>query len=258
MAKQKKFKKMQVPKVSQMQWIGMIVSIILIVLAWFFIASFLSRSDYFKLKSVEVRGAADKSLVVIRNEILGNYKDKNIFSIDIKAIAAGLEPKYPDAKDIIVRRSLPDKLFIFLNFRRPVAILANVRNFPVDRDGVILVNRDISGLEDLPLIKGVDARYAGGFRKRCASNSLKAALELIDIIKRTRFLDRYNIRMLDASDIRSMSFTLGEGGPMIIIGYENLKDRLDALHDTLRDPRLVLDSINYIDVRFKDIAISPK
>ena len=45
---------------------------------------------------------------------------------------------------------------------------------------------------------------------------------------------------------------------MIIIGYENLKERLEALHDTLRDPRLVLDSISYIDVRFKDIAISPK
>ena len=58
--------------------------------------------------------------------------------------------------------------------------------------------------------------------------------------------------------MRSMSFALGEGGPMIIIGYENLKERLEALHDTLRDPRLMLDSINYIDVRFKDIAISPK
>jgi hypothetical protein len=58
--------------------------------------------------------------------------------------------------------------------------------------------------------------------------------------------------------MRSMSFSLGAGGPMVIIGYENLKERLDALHDTLRDPRLVLDSISYIDVRFKDIAISPR
>ena len=258
MAKQKKFKKIQMPQVHKIQWIGMIVFIVFIVSAWLLITAFLERSDYFRLRYVEPRGAEDRSLAAIREEILADYKDKNIFKIDLKAIAKGLEPRYPDAKDIIVKRIMPDKIFIALSFRKPVAILSSGRNFPVDRDGVILVNRDLSILVDLPVIKGVDAKYAGRFRKRCESSNLRAALELVDIIKRTRFLDRYRIKTLNASDMRSMSFALGEGGPMIIIGYENLKDRLDALHDTLRDPRLVLDSISYIDVRFKDIAISPK
>ncbi|MCX5667655.1 MAG: hypothetical protein NTY34_05025 [Candidatus Omnitrophica bacterium] len=258
MARQKKFKKIRMPKVHKMQWVGMIVFIVFIVSAWLITTAFLERSDYFRLRSVEASGAADRSLAAVRNEILANYKDKNIFKIDLKAIARGLEPRYPDAKDIIAKILLPDKLFISLSFRKPVAILANGRDFPVDMDGVILVNRDLLSLGDLPAIKGVDAKYAGRFRKRCESSNLKAALELVDIIKRTRFLDRYRVKTLDASDMRSMSFTLGESGPMVIIGYENLKERLEALHDTLRDPRLVLDSISYIDVRFKDIAISPK
>ena len=258
MARQKKFKTIRIPKVQKVQWISMIVFIVFIVSAWFLTTAFLEKSDYFRLRSVESKGAADKNLVAVRNEILADYKDKNIFKIDLKAISSGLEPRYPDAKEIIVKRLLPDKLFITLNFRKPVAILSNGRNFPVDRDGVILVNRDLSSMGDLPVIKGVDAKYAGRFRKRSESSNLKAALELVDIIKRTRFLDRYRVKTLDASDMRSMSFALGEGGPMIIIGYENLKERLEALHDTLRDPRLVLDSISYIDVRFKDIAISPK
>jgi len=258
MAKQKKFKKIQMPKVKKMQWIGMIVFIIFIASAWLLTKAFLERSDYFRLRSVESKGAADRSLIVVRDEVLANYRGKNIFRIDLRAIAVSLEPRYPDAKDIVVKRVLPDKLFIGLNFRKPVAILSNGRNFPVDRDGVILVNRDLSSMGDLPVIKGVEAKYAGRFRKGCESGNLKAALELVDIIKRTKFLDRYRIKTLDASDMRSMSFALGEGGPMIIIGYENLKERLDALRDTLRDPRLVLDSISYIDVRFKDIAISPK
>jgi hypothetical protein len=258
MAKQKKFKKIQMPKVQKTQWIGAIVFIIFIVSAWLLAKAFLERSDYFRLRYVEAKGAADRSLVIIRNDILANHKDKNIFKIDLKAIAGSLEPRYPDAKDITVNRVLPDKLSVSLSFRKPVAILNNGRNFPVDRDGVILVNRDLSSMGDLPIIKGVDAKYAGRFRKRCESSNLRAALELVDTIRKTRFLDKYRVRTLDASDMRSMSFTLGEGGPMIIIGYENLKDRLEALHDTLRDPRLVLDSISYIDVRFKDIAISPK
>lgn len=258
MAKQKKLKKIQMPKIKKMQWFGMIILIIFIISAWILVTKFLENSNYFRLRSVEARGAADISLAVIKNEILENHKDKNIFKIDIKAIAGNLEPRYPDAKDIIVKRMLPDKLFVDLSFRKPVALLNNGRNFPVDRDGVILVNRDLLSVGDLPVIKGVDPKYAGRFRKRCESRNLKAALELIDIIKNTRFLDKYHIRMLDASDMRSLSFILGEGGPIIIIGYENLKERLEALHDTLRDPRLVLDSISYIDVRFKDIAISPK
>ncbi|MDP2929340.1 MAG: cell division protein FtsQ/DivIB [Candidatus Omnitrophota bacterium] len=258
MAKQKKFKKIQMPKVPRSQWIGAIVFIIFMVSAWFLTTAFLNRSDYFRLRSVESSGAADKSLIVVRNEILSNYKDKNIFKIDLKAIARALEPRYPDAKYIIVKRSLPDKLSIILSFRKPVAILSNARNYPVDREGVVLVNMDSSNLDGLYFIKGVDAKYAGRFRKKCESSNLKAALELIDEIKRARFLDRYRVKTLDASDMRSMSFMLGEDGPMVIIGYENLKGRLEALHDTLRDPRLVLDSINYIDVRFKDIAISPK
>ena len=258
MAKQKKFKKIQMPKVPKAQWIGMIVFIIFMVSAWLLTKAFLERSDYFRLRSVESSGAADKSLAAMRNEILNNYKDRNIFKIDLKAIARALEPGYPDAKDIVVKRSLPDRLFIGLSFRKPVAILSNAQNYPVDREGVILVNRDSSSLGGLPSIKGVDAKYAGRFRKKCESSNLRAALELIDEIKRARFLDRYRVKTLDASDMRSMSFILGEDGPMVIIGYENLKERLEALHDTLRDPRLVLDSINYIDVRFKDVAISPK
>ncbi len=258
MAKQKKFKKMRMPKVQKMHWVGAVISTIFIVSSWLLVTAFLARSDYFKLRSVETSGAAERSLLSARNEILAGYKGENIFKIDLKAIASGLEPKYPDAKEIAVKRILPDTLTIELNFRRPVAMLSNGRNFPVDRDGVILVNRDLSNLGDLPVIKGVNPKYAGRFRKKCESANLKAALELIEVINRTRFLDKYRVRVLDASDMRSMSFALGESGPTIIIGYEHLKDRLEALHDTLRDPRLVLDSISYIDVRFKDIAISPK
>ena len=258
MAKQKKFKKIQMQKVPKVIWIGIIIFIIFMTSAWLLAKAFLDRSDYFRLKYVEFSGAADRSLIAIRNEILGNYKDKNIFKIDLKAIAGTLEPRYPDAKDIMVKRDLPDKLFISLNFRNPVAILSGARNYPVDSEGIILVNRDPSSMKELPLIKGVNARYSGRFHKKCESKNLKAALELINEIKRARFLDKYRVRILDAGDMRSMSFILGEDGPIVIIGYENLKNRLEALHDTLRDPRLVLDSINYIDVRFKDIAISPK
>lgn len=265
MAKQKKFKKIQMPKVldSAKEFIaprivGIIVLIVFIVLAWVLTAAFFEKSDYFKLKSVEAKGALGASLSPAENELIKYYKGANIFRVDLKAIARYLEPQYPDARDIIVKRELPDKLLVEFNFRKPVAILSNGQNYPVDREGVILVNRDTARLSGLPVIKGVDPKYAGKPHKQNESRNLKAALSLLEEIKKARFLDKYGVRVVDASDIKSLSFYLGENGPLIIMGYENITDRLSTLKYTLRDPRLVLDKINYIDVRFKDVAISPK
>ncbi len=265
MARQKKFKKMQIPKALKgakdfllKRLAGISVIIVFIILAWVLIAAFLERSDYFKIKSVEYNPAAEASLISIRNELLRHYKDNNIFKVNLKYIAKGLEPQYPDAKDIVVKRVLPDRLFVDLRFRKPVALLTNGQYHPVDRDGVILVNMDPMKMKDLPRIKGVDVKLAGRPHKKNESKGLDAALNLIDEIKKARFLEKYHVRLIDASDIKSLLFYLGDGGPAVVVGYEDLKERLNTLKDTLRDPRLILERIDYIDVRFKDVAISPK
>ncbi|MBI5123821.1 MAG: hypothetical protein HZA72_00190 [Candidatus Omnitrophica bacterium] len=262
MARQKKFKKIQIPKGAKefmlKKALGIIILIIFAAFVLVLAKAFLERSDYFRLKSVEAKGAAETSLVSMRSELLSRYKDRNIFKIDIKSIASGLEPRYPDAKDIVVKRVLPDKLLVDLKFRRPCALLSNGTMFPVDREGVVLVNMDPSRPKGLPVIKGVDHKLAGRAHKRCASAGLLAALDLLDEIRRARFLEKYNVRVIDAGDIRSLSFYLGENGPAVIIGNENYRERLIVLRETLRNPTLLLDSINYIDLRFKDVVISPK
>ena len=42
------------------------------------------------------------------------------------------------------------------------------------------------------------------------------------------------------------------------MGDEKFRERLDLLGRALRDPRLALENVKYIDVRFKDIIIGPK
>jgi cell division septal protein FtsQ len=221
-------------------------------------AAFFQRSDYFRLRAVEVRGAAESSLAVIKNDILKSCGNRNIFSINIGAISDALKPKYPDASSITVKRVLPDKLLVDLKFRKPVALLGAAQVYPIDREGVILVNINSMKLKDFVVIKGVEPRLAGKAHKKNSSKNLALALDLLDEINRSRFLDKFRVRSIDASDIRSLSFSLSESGPVVIIGYEDFKERLGVLKDTLRDPRLMLDKINYIDVRFHDVAVSPK
>lgn len=265
MRKQKKAKKIQMPKalegVKEYLSKRMAILIILIVsigLAWVLVKAFLERSDYFRLKAVDARGAQEGSLVGLRSDILKQFKDRNIFGIDVKSIAKSLESKYPDAKEISVKRVLPDRILLDLKFRKPVALLGNGQVYPIDREGVILVNLNSMKLKDFPIIRGVDPKLAGKSYKRNESKNLMLALDLLDEIKRTRFLDKYNVRLIDAGDIKSLSFSLGISGPVVIIGYEDFRERLNILKDTLRDPRLVLEKINYIDIRFRDVAISPK
>src|SRR3989338_7759857 len=103
---------------------AIVVIIIFVALAWVLATAFLERSDYFGLKSVEAKGASEDSLISIRSALLRNYKDDNIFKIDLKYIAKSLEPSFPDAKYIIARRVLPDKISVELSFRKPVAIFS--------------------------------------------------------------------------------------------------------------------------------------
>ena len=265
MGKQKRSKKIQMPRRLEeaREYIVkkaavIIVSFVFVILASLLVKAFLEKSDYFRLRAVDAKGAAEVSLVGMRSDILRQYKDRNIFKIDLKAIAGSLEPKYPDAKEILVKRSLPDKLTVDLKFRRPVALLGSSQIYPIDREGVILVNTNSMKLKDFPMIRGIDPRLAGKSHKKNESKNLLIALDLLDEIKRARFLDKFDVRLIDASDIKSLSFSLGTGGPVVIMGYEDFKERLNILKDALRDPRLALDKVNYIDVRFKDVAISPK
>ena len=265
MAKQKRARKMQLPKALEeaRDYIAkkaaiIIVSFVFVISASVLVKAFLEKSDYFRLRGVDTKGAAEASLAGVRNDILKQYGNRNIFKIDLKAIASSLEPKYPDAKEILVKRSLPDKLVVDLRFRKPVALLSGGQMYPIDREGVILVNINSMKLKDFPIIKGIDPRLAGKNHKKNESKNLLIALGLLDEIKKTRFLDKFAVRMIDASDIKSLSFVLGDGGPIVIMGYEDFRERLRTLKDILRDPRLAIDRVNYIDVRFKDVAISPK
>ena len=212
--------------------------------------AFLYRSDYFRVRTVEVKDAiaAGDYRAGISGELLKAYKGKNIFSVEIKRAALILEASYADAKRVSVTRVLPDKLLVRLNFRRPVAVLKNAREYPVDEDGVILSNVDGRKLSGLPVITGV-----GHF----ASRQIAAAISVLKAVRESKLLTKYGIVSLDARDIKELSFYFASGLE-VKIGCENLQPRIRLLENTLRDPRLMADRIRYIDVRFENAVIGPK
>ncbi len=236
---------------------GLVVFIFLVV-SIFLVSSFIHGSEYFRVKAVETRGLGGQaSGISTSNELLHTYKNRNLFDIDLKVIAKYLAAKYQDARVIVVKRTLPDRLTVMIELRKPVAILSNSRHYPVDEEGVILLNIDPNTLRGLPLITGVDQKYWDRVTRKNVSRNLRAALDLLREIKSYRFFNAYRITRIDAGDIAGIAFYLNDELE-VKIGYENFRERLDVLKRTLKDTRLVKDRIKYIDVRFEDVSIGTK
>ena len=238
------------------------IALIMLILSATFIAGmmFVDRSDYFKLRSVETRSTFldQRTLGLMNSQLLNLYKGFNIFRINLKNISDSIQRVYPDAKDISVRIALPDKLLISMKFRRPVAIVRDGKSYPVDEEGFVLPSMDASALGiSLPIIEGISIKYDERRGKKTSSRNLQAALELVKEARRHRFMSEYGLDTVDASDQKEMSFFL-KNGVCVRIGSEDLSERLNALERTLKDPRLLVDRIKYIDVRFKDVTIGPK
>ncbi|MBN1527226.1 MAG: cell division protein FtsQ/DivIB [Candidatus Omnitrophica bacterium] len=219
--------------------------------------AFFYKSDYFRVRSVQARGFADQAQSSsIARELLKAYGNKNIFQVNVEAVAASLQKRYQDARCIIVKRDLPDRLAVFAYFRRPFALVNSSRLYPVDEDGIVIWKADPASLGGLTVINGVEIgpRSAPGTRE---GKGLKLALDLLKEINKAKFLAAYGLTSISAGDARNLSFYL-KNGVEVRIGYERFKDRLALLKKVLKDPRLLLDKIKYIDLRFGDVAIGPR
>ena len=221
--------------------------------------AYLYRSDYFRLRKVEIKETFldQKSLISIKSRILSSYQAKSVFALNLKAIAQVLQASYPDAKDISVMLALPDKLVIRLKLRKPVALVRADKLYPVDEEGVMLPVADASSLKWVPTVDGVQIRPDERRTKLIVSRNLKAAIDLLRNIKDVKGVADYGVEAVDVKDLSNISFYL-RNGIEVRIGSENFKGRLTALAKTLKDPRLIMERIKYIDLRFGDAVIGPR
>ena len=267
MRRQKRFnKKLKIPRIvsdlreTAIKYIVVFVLVLFMALTAFTgIKNFLYRSDYFRLKAIDIEDAFldDRSISSISAHLINLYKDRNIFRLNLKYIEEYLRTSNPDTKEIVVSIKPPDTLAIKMKSRKPIAIVRGERYYPIDEDGVVLSGLQVVSFKDLPVIEGVDVAPGAKKAARNSSKNLKFAIDLIKELKRSVFIARYGVDTIDAGNPKNLSFYL-RNGVEIRIGFENFRERLVMLDNTLRDPRLLLDRIMYIDLRFKDVIIGPK
>ena len=241
------------------RFLNFAVIAIFLVIAFLLGKAYLYRSNYFRLRRVEIKDTFldQRSLVSVKSKILSSCQGKSVFNLNLKAIAQNLQNSYPDAKDISVTLALPDKLVVNLKLRKPVALVKADKLYPVDEEGVMLPITNADSLNRVPAVEGVQIRPDDRRTKVITSRNLKVAIELLRKIKDVKEVADYGIETVDVRDISNVAFYL-KNGIEVRIGGEDFENRLMVLAKTLKDPRLVAERIKYIDLRFGDAIIGPR
>jgi len=252
--KGKKEKDSDRPKAAKTAHAKIVISLVAILAVVFAGYFFLRNSDYFKLETIQVIDAS-RSSGLSSDQVLDMYKNRNIFEIDIVTLSSRIKNQYPQIKDAVVRRILPNAIEIDIIPRVAVAKIKAQEYFPVDETGMVLSPEAKTG--KLPVVMGFSSWFKPRIGERINNKQLENAFLLINAMKESSFYSDYSVTTIDASNYRNLSFYL-ENGIEIKMGDGDFKARLKSLKTILAKPDLDKESIKYIDLRFKDVVIGPK
>ncbi|MCQ9206480.1 MAG: cell division protein FtsQ/DivIB [Omnitrophica bacterium] len=214
----------------------------------------LRNSKYFTLTDIKV---IDRDAIsgLRAEDLLHLYKGRNIFDIDIDAIAFRTKKDYPLTKEVIVRKVLPSSLVVDITSRVPIGKIKANGYFPIDRTGMVLPPGGDTGA--LPVISGFSMWLKPRVGERLDNRQLKSAFLLIDALKENTLAGPFSVTAVDAANYKNLSFYL-KNGIEVKIGENDFPKRLKMLKTTLNNRKLDKNDIRYIDLRFRDVVIGPK
>lgn len=227
----------------------------------------LVESGYFSIKKIIIKGIAD---IDPPREFLG----KNLFTLRIKDLEKRLYFRYPQLRDLVIKRSFPDTLIITSHARIAVAKLSGLGSkqgtiFLIDKEGVLLDLPDASKYDKLPTIYGLSGKIKhlpkAGKIKNAA---LSIALIILQEYGKIEGFREKRIRCIDLSVPADAFFEIETEGETsldkekakkpskgvfkVIIGNEEARERMNVLRVLISKIKSNLDQIKYIDLRFKN------
>lgn len=222
-----------------------------------FTYGYLSKSAYFNIESVEVRGT-NLTPQLLNKKIFNTAIGENIFTLGLTSVHNRLIEEYPEIQDLKVIKQFPNKLVLRIKARKPIAqVLYYNKLYPVDAESVIIPNISDIAQKNLPVIGGINFRFDQNIGKKCNSKQLEKTFLLIDAMRNSGFLSEHDLGVIDASDYKNLSFFI-EDGIEIKIGDRDFPERLGRLKKTFLDPKINKSEIKYLDLRFEDVTIGPK
>ena len=209
------------------------------------------RADAFRI--TEVHLPAESSLK-LPEPLVG----KNLWELDIRALAEALHRQQPWLKTVRVVRQLPSAIRIQTIPRIPLAQIRLSQWYPVDREGFVLPE---AAPEPSPnLIRIVGFEQAKSALKVGAVNTdehLTAALRVVQALRRTAGPLSRRLTAVDVGNLQQLRFML-DGETEVRCGSETeLGAQLERLRAALKIIAKQPMAVRYIDVRFQEPVVAP-
>ena len=246
--------------------------IVIILLALCFILGYIWRiltaSEYFRVKDIVSKEALSVDLSYL--------KGKNIFELNLPQEAAQITGGCPDCSRIRLVRVLPDRIFVELIRRKPLAFIKLYRYFAIDEDGFIFQSSLEPDNALLPVIMGLETKIFGPKPgKRYVSAELSAALLILKEAANSRLLNGYKIQkvIVAGSDNITIQIPIPKDprasyadwkAPKekefleVKFGQGNIRDKVVIMAGLINQEKRNLGSIKYIDLRFNEPVIKFK
>ena len=181
-----------------------------------------------------------------------------LLSVDLKGVESRLRADYPEYKGVLVRRVLPDQVYVQLRRRDPIAQIQHGLYYLLDRDGMVVSEPLQDPHPDFPLIHGVTV--PGGALKpgsRIDRRSVGQAIQVLQEIRQLKALHPHRLTAIDTSDRNNFVLML-DGQIEVRVSANDFEGQLRKLSDALAHLDLEPKRVRYIDLRFEDIVVGPR
>ena len=238
----------------------LVPSLLIIILLSFIIKevfSFLMASPQFFVDTTDVYIDGKP----VAPQLAGRYNMKvssNIFRVDINWIRNCIYARHSEIKHISVSRRLPNKIAIDMEMREPAVQVKAGRYYPVDKDGIVLIDVSDAPNPRLPVLAGAQGKMGSlDIGIRINTPNFKQAKDLLRAVIKSEFLRKHRFLYVDCFDARNLSFYIDDNLE-IKMGYGKYDEKLDMLGKIFDKLNKDMTNIKYIDLRFKDVVIGPR
>ena len=216
------------------------------------------ESDVFLLEEIEYSGIKylDKDPL---NQMIRNTLSDNVLKIRLEQLRSLVESENW-VKTAVVRRRLPNRIQIWVDERKPVAVAALQNELVVvDDEGIVLAAYGPRfEFLDLPIVKGLQNTALENAQSRNITK-MRIYLELIKELDSDGSNYVETLSEIDVSDVERVAVVPIEDPVPIVLGdrnflrrYRVFLDQIDVYHEVQRESS---DGIKSIDVTLEDRII---
>ncbi len=215
----------------------------------------LAASALFRVQAVR----AAESLQPLDLGDLQKLKGKNIFTVDLDKVEAGIHARHPGIADLRVTRRYPDEIYVTGIRREAFAVVAiDGRQWLVDRNGYMIA---APGPEhkSLTLVKGL-MRQKAASGAPVVDRNIRTAFDIMALFGKDPHLAGLVLRSVDVGDLTRIACDVvdGESGFLALIDKDNIPARLKTLAEVLMRGGIDLAQVKYMDLRFGAPVIGQK